>query len=478
VDIVYRIVSNFLHSAFILILYGKIISGKVITPNCLVVISISFAAYMTASHRYIPEPLRTTLGIILLGLLLWAWRKRPNWTGLVLAFLCGYVAWIISAFITATICSIILETTEESIVETLISLITQFASYLAAYKLVRIKNGIPYINEIEIKIIVFSATGTLLSVWGIHHLHFNRTREVNLPLFATGIAALAFVALGSGLLIVYLTRRHREKLDLEKRQRMLEEENQSLEDLQQKYRTLVPVMGAFSGELLEQLAQGKVGDDVASTDQINSRISTLNQMAMEISEEFAIDRLDILTNSFQLPETWRPLQMVIQKSLAECYQKDIDTFIQNRTNQWEALSVSKTKFIRLVGNVLSNALKELDKTESNNKQILIKFFDDDGAFVFEVLDTAHAFSIDILVKLGQRGNSTNGTGNGYAEIFAFLAESKASLVISEWVKSTCHVKTVSVVFDDKTQVVVKSAYRYDELKIALKGSVFEVERLG
>jgi len=302
--------------------------------------------------------------------------------------------------------------------------------------------------------------------------------EVNLPLFAAGIAALFFVALGFGFFIVYLARRHREKLDFEKRQRMLEEEKQSLEGLQHKYRTFVPAMGAFSSELLEQLAQGRAGDDATSTDQIKLRISTLNQMAMEISEEFAIDRLDILANSFQLPEAWKPLQIVVHKTLAECYHKDIDAFIQNRTDQWETLSVPKTKFIRLVGNVLSNALKELDKTESNNKQILIKFSDDDGAFVFEVLDTAHAFPIDILARLGQRGNSTNGTGNGYAEIFTFLAESRASLVISEWVKSACDVKTVSVVFNGKGRIVVKSAYRYDELKRALTGSEIEVERLG
>ena len=101
-----------------------------------------------------------------------------------------------------------------------------------------------------------------------------------------------------------------------------------------------------------------------------------------------------------------------------------------------------------------------------------------GVFTVGVFDNAHEFPIPILAKLGERGNSTNYSGNGYAEIFEFLAESGASLVIIEQLADNIPAKTVQVMFDGREDVVIRTAYRFEELKTALDGTRFIAERLG
>jgi len=76
-----------------------------------------------------------------------------------------------------------------------------------------------------------------------------------------------------------------------------------------------------------------------------------------------------------------------------------------------------------------------------------------------------------------RNNSTNGTGHGYAEVFDFLAETGASLLIIEQIQSGNPKKIIRVAFDFQERIVIRTSYRYAILKEALRDTRIEVELL-
>ena len=118
--------------------------------------------------------------------------------------------------------------------------------------------------------------------------------------------------------------------------------------------------------------------------------------------------------------------------------------------------VAVVLFIILVRYVTKKQ-KELSETE-------------DGDFIFSVQDHALEFPLSILSKLGERGISTNATGDGYAEIFQSLKRTGASL----WIKEGRDKKKISVVFNELQGMYIESTYRKKELEVALIDSVIEV----
>ena len=459
-ELVYRAASNITFCIVVLLAYQKILSDCRLKGSSFVYLPLSFATYMFLMPM--GEPFRTIGSILLLGALLRARKEKVNLAALALAFLFGYFLWGLSLLIATPIGMALFGTFDESFFFILFAI--ELLVYLVSYQpMKKTKNGMPHIDDTEVKSIVFLSLGITLSIWGIHFLTYQSILVSNPPLMLAAYIVLISVILGCGVFIIHHAKRHREGLEAE-------EQNKSLKELQHKYRTVVPAIGAFSSEVLERMA------DTTSLEQMKEQLSTLSKMVAEISEEFAVDDIGIVANSFLLPKEWHALQLTVRQALIECGRKEIDAFVKNRSKQWKKLSFSKTKFVRLVGNLLHNALRELDKSESDDKQILIQFLDEeDGAFAFELLDTAPAFPLAILTRLGQRGNSTNGSGNGYAEIFEFLEESKASFIITEWQALGCHSKTVGVVFDGKGRRIIRTAWRYDELKAALDNTGFEVE---
>lgn len=113
--------------------------------------------------------------------------------------------------------------------------------------------------------------------------------------------------------------------------------------------------------------------------------------------------------------------------------------------------------------------------DKKTKEVRILFKDDEQFFELEITDHADAFNKDILEKLGHRKNSINGTGDGYAEIFASLEEVNASFGIKEWrISEGVYGKAVSVIFDKTGMRYMDSLFRCDELELVMAGSDFEV----
>ena len=454
---IYRLINNFMLGSFISFSYQAILSVKRPKPLPLLIASAVFTVYMFVAHTSIIEPFRTLIGIFVLGASLWVWKRVVNWAALVLAFLWGYFVRIIAMLLSAVFV-IVVGVAEESVVIWLWGLVAQAGVYFALFHIPQFKRGFPAIVDIEVKGIIFSAAGIVLVFFGGFHLTTHQMYELNLPLFHASMAALGFAFLILALLIVYLSRRHRERMATEQRQRELEAGHRDLARRHHKYREVVSAIGssfALEGEANKQLVR---------------------QMAAELSTEFATDDLEDTLHSFRLPTAWRLLQVRIAQGITQCRKIGITVFVKSCTaSTWETVPLSQMKFIRLFGNLLSNAIKQLEQTDIEGKILHIRFFDADGCFGFALEDNAHAFPIEVLAKLGQRGNSTNGTGDGYAEVFELLAESSASLLITEWHSGGIDLKEVRVVFDGQARVVIRAGARLAALKTALTDTAFTVE---
>ena len=254
VDLIGVFLRNIVLGGFMIFFYQNIVSTISIKAIYKLIPPIGFSLYKLLTHDYIPEPLRSIIGIAIFGVLLWLFVRKINWAVLLIVFTFGYIAWLVALFIVALIGSILFGEEGHGI-ENFIMLIFHLATSVATYRLTKEKKWMLNIDTFEIKSIIFFSAGILLSVWGIFILTDVEAYDANLPLFGAGIIAIILVILCLVFLIIHQAKRHREKLAAEKQQQELQAQKQSLEELQHKYRTFVPAMGAFSGELLEQLKQ-------------------------------------------------------------------------------------------------------------------------------------------------------------------------------------------------------------------------------
>ncbi|MCL2546040.1 MAG: hypothetical protein FWE06_02440 [Oscillospiraceae bacterium] len=475
---VHTFMSNLLLGIIILLFYQKIIHAHSNKTTPILMASFLFAVIMFLSLGYVGEPFRTVAGVASLGLFFRITQHSINWAALILAFLFGHCAWMASAFVSAALGSIFQFYDTDAFFVLVICVETLI--YSAIYKIIKLRNGIPAIHDKEFKGIVFAFAGIIVTFWGGYLIAGPYAHEADHLLFYTSAIALGLVILALTILIIYLIKKHRERISFDAQFKDLERQAQNLNgqlgDLtseQHKYRGIISAVGISHQALLEELddlkastSNDRSSDKVFRLGVIEKRLDAIRQFADETSQELAIDDTK---DAISLPDEWYPLQALLEEMIRDCAKRNILFAVQNRAS-WHSLAASKMKFTALVDNLVSNAIKELDQTKATSKQIVATFSEKGGIFRFEIIDNAHEFPIHILAKLGQHGNSTNGTGNGYAEIFAFLAESNASFCIEEWQYGHSGAgKMISIAFDGAARSEIISKYRQEVLLTALAG---------
>lgn len=476
-ELVHRFISSLLLGTLIFIFYQKIISLKNKKSFLVWIIPLVFAIYTFFSHANILEPLRTMLGILILGVSFLVWKRSINWAALILAFLFGYSASIISLLI-GTAVNLLGRTAPIWI----LYLLVDIAVYIIFYKTIKLKNGIPLIEEKEVKGIIFAIGGIILAAFGGYHITISRIYELNAPLFYTALVVLAGVILALAILIAHLSRKHKERLEMERQLCEVEAAFGELGSQHHKYRDAISAMGGSYYDLVKNILDKDTshGENFKlHVETFKKYLDSMDSLAAEMGAEFAIDDVNNTVAALQLPDEWYPLKNRLRQLMGQCQPKEIAVFSKNTApdEMWESLTVSKLDFIRIVGNLIGNAIKELEKSNPIGKQVMFDFLDDKGVFVFVVRDNAHQFPLDILVRLGERKNSTNGTGDGYAEIFEILNTNNATFEMTERKENEKNRKIIRILFDGKNQRIIRTGYRYEELKTALAGTAFEVERL-
>jgi signal transduction histidine kinase len=503
---------NFMLGIFILLLYQEMSNMRGKRAVYLFGLAMIFAVYMFFMHTYVQQPVRSISGVLILGRLTCDWKRSVNWTALVLALLVGYSAWIISVFVTAFLGAVFDIFQNEAY--WVLLLLVQTGVYLTCYKIIRLKNGTSLIDEFEIKGIIFAASGIVLTFFGGYHMTRNQLHEYNLPLFRAAFTSLIIVVLTAVFLIVIFSKRYRERVKaeklrhtlenekqtLEKENRTLGEEKQALEEhnselarhrlaLQRdnselstkhhKVRELAKSTSELHIVLIDEVQTATSQDSIEKLPAVRRYLEIAKQVGAELSEELTLDDFVNEFRGFVLPHDWLSLKHLVVKAIIACEQKEFSAFAKNTATTWEQIKFPKIKLNRLVSNLVRNAMCELSQTDTDDKAMEIHFFDDDNnSFTVEVYDTAREFHVQVLKNLGQRGNSTNGSGNGYAEIFELLSETGASLSITEQREDAYATKkSIRISFDDKERFLIRTGYRYATLKETLADSLFEIEPL-
>jgi len=376
---------------FTLLLYRKILRRKPEENICLFGLALMFAAYMFFMQTNIREPIRTFSGVWILGCLIWAWKRSIHWAALVFAFLVGYSAWIASMSISAILLKSILNM-ETTALYWGMAICMQAAIYLICHQVICLKNYIPPVDEFEIQGIIFAATGIVLAFWGVYHMALQRLYESNLPLFRAAFAALIVVALAATFLIILFSNRYRERIMAEKHRLALTKDHLELSSKHHGFRALVQSSSTLCIKLIDRMKTMPGQHRITDVAEVHRYLELAKQCNMEVSEEFALQDLIKEIQGFVVPENWLLLKAAVVEVIKECERKEFSVFAHSTITTWEQIRVSKVKLVQLVQNLLSNALKELERTETDEKALEIYFFDDDdGIFTIEVIDTAHEF---------------------------------------------------------------------------------------
>jgi len=242
------------------------------------------------------------------------------------------------------------------------------------------------------------------------------------------------------------------------------------------YRYVVPILLGMQNKLIEQMNNFADYDHDERLCQIRNYTDQLRTLTFEISDEFVTSHIKSEIVGLGISKAWLELNVLLETLMQKAKDQGIYLSVYNHATTWHKLVVPKVVFIRLLSNIVDNAIKETFKLPLDKRgEIRIIFKDEDDHFLFEVTDHAPEFAVAILKRLGQRQNSTNNTGNGYAEIMPALHEAKASFVIKEWRHDRGDIgKTISVIFDGFSMRLIDSHYRYEQLVNELSLTDFEV----
>ena len=203
-------------------------------------------------------------------------------------------------------------------------------------------------------------------------------------------------------------------------------------------------------------------------------LEQLKKSLLDVNEEVAVMSDLSIIESLLIPKTYDGLSALLCSYLGESRNFGVKFYVKNDVIDWEVIEIADAELYPLVGNLINNALKELKKIRSSKKAINVSFSNDNRTFCVTVQDNAGEFPIEILKKLGERGNSTNNTGDGYPEIFKALSKYDASYNLSEYTLNGEKRKFISVTFDGLSHRTISSNYRFNELEKKLAMTAWEV----
>lgn len=241
------------------------------------------------------------------------------------------------------------------------------------------------------------------------------------------------------------------------------------------YKYVIPVLLNIVHKSIEELNQFGDYTNAEKSKWIRDYTEQFRVLSFDVSHDFIIEQVKSEIASLDIPANQLQLISLLEKLMTTAQQQEIYLLIDNQILAWDSVKISDTTLLRLMSNIVDNAIKESCKIPKEVRgEVRLTLIDTDGIFMFEVSDHANEFNLEILQKLGTRKNSTNGTGDGYSEIMAALNKSQASLIIKEWQKKNRFGKTISVIFDGYNMKLINSDYRQELLKQELIDSELEV----
>jgi len=500
---IYGIIGVILSSIFIRNCYERIVMIQ-FSKIQHVLFSVLYFVFAYTVVAITPIFLRPLLVIGFVSGMALLMKKSVNLLVMAWSFLIAQVVWLTTALLVGTALLEILGTTLTVIAYSL-SLILEIGTYVLILRSKLLEDVVLIVNERHIKKLAYILG--LLLLYGItylrfflsylHHLH-DITLFFILLIFIVFIS-IVFVLVLDGTIKKYhekqadqavILEKEKEIVDLQKewfesKERVVDMKVQLDEmtvrldrmpiDSYHKFKKDLRISNDNFKMLQRSLATLEETGSLEDVSELNELARNLKSSLGELGDKLDLEEVDQLIEGLELPSAWWELRSLLSSYLWEAKEKGVDMFLDNTSSLWEGLEVSESLVNQLLENLISNGVKELMKSEDSNKILSVRFFDKDECFGLSVQDNAHEFSVEVFQRLGKRGNSTNGTGDGYPEVFEILEECGGSLFIEEILYMEKMMKTIKIIFDGCSKKVVKSNYRTDLLRFELVESVLDVE---
>jgi len=361
-------------------------------------------------------------------------------------FISGFIALILAYFV--------LQLPEQNfVIERLITALIQIALNTTAYFTI-LKIDFSFIFEKDNDFESPLLSGLMMMLIAYCSLHFLYNEDYDMLAIFTG---LMFV-MGAVFFILYIRtaiKKHSEKIKLTEKNYMLTGKNDDLRADNHRYADWLPALNKKVEEKLSFIADDSLRHKVKrelSLDQIPELIQNRQEeadMVIELPETGSL-MLDgyFSEQKEKCTENHIALKVIVEDGLDYLFKRDFDV-----------LSVS-----RLIINNVSNAIKELIKTEIRSKEVLVTFgLNKNSEYKICVFDNAHEFDLAVLANLGTRGNSTNGTGFGWEDTVELLVKHRASLEIMEFEPyGEEFTKRITITFNGRNEFTINS-YRREKI---------------
>ena len=453
----YRFLSHIIVGMVAITFYFKLSSERKFGIKHIIVILI-YALFMMLGHRVIIEPFRTMFGLLILATCLFEKEKRLALSGLLIPFLILPLLRTVIAFVIGfTTYLLFSESVGFEIVQLLIIFPVEAIIFTLLCKNIKTEQIKEALNEKEIKIIIYASTILMWLIYGMVHtlaaLSTGATQAITLTLMSVLIPS-GFVAIS---IIIYAVKKHHKISKLKK-------EISGLTSEKHYYKTVMIANDLTLKKFEEELNRVLKEKNIQDLGALARIFANFKKISTELGENFSLQELQTNIAGIELPNDWEGLRMILALFAYEARENNIQFSIFNHVENWQNICISETDLIRLIGNLISNSLKELKLTTVEEKNVQVVFdVDKEQVFKIEIFDNAHEFPIDVLKKLGQRNNSTNGTGEGYWEIFDILDMQNASFKLSELLIKDLPHKCIKVNFDHKGEISIFSFYRQSQL---------------
>lgn len=155
------------------------------------------------------------------------------------------------------------------------------------------------------------------------------------------------------------------------------------------------------------------------------------------------------------------VNVMLQKWYRSCAEKRISADMMIPAPIAERIrdiGIPEAVFMRMTNDLLKNAVHAIERLDSevrSRELLLIMGVGEEGCLELRIYDSGIPFAGKILERFGERGNTTDGTGNGLADTIATLKQYDASLYLEQYEPDTdIYTKCIHILFDHRAQMKI------------------------
>jgi len=119
-------------------------------------------------------------------------------------------------------------------------------------------------------------------------------------------------------------------------------------------------------------------------------------------------------------------------------------------------------FLRLVGDLMRNALRAIEKSQKQKGNILLVMGSVEHIFQIDIYDDGIPFPLFILNEFGKRGNTQGGSGHGISDMLEFLESQQATFRLTEYEEGSVFSKGISIIWNQENKRLIDS-YRSSQI---------------